>query len=218
MATSDNRFEQGLSQSQWLDLFGPLVQFKVDKPGGVLPAEASNTRAIAEWFNTVDDLMLAAVDGSITGGQTFEYLDNTAAPQVIPVVAGFGTQIIEVNVTTDRNMLELTWFSLTRTVVASNHAIEVQIAQDSGFNDLILRDNFSQSADAGIGFQDEAGWKGNTLMIGPNATAPFSPSSGILRFYVKLTNPESFDSPSWQFAYVVKAFDLTLTEIPGPLS
>ena len=215
MATSDNRFEQGLSQSQWIDLYGELIQFKVDKPGGVLPADASNTRAIAEWFNTVDDLMLAAINGSITGGQTFEYLDNTAAPQVIPVVAGFGTQTIEVNVTTDRNMLELSWFSLTRTAIASDHPIEVQIAQDAGFSNLILRDNFSQSADSGVGFQDEAGWKGNTLMIGSDAAAPFSPSAGVLRFYVRLTNPEAFASPSWQFSYVVKAFDLTLTPFLG---
>ena len=76
MATSDNRFKQGLDLDQWLALFGPLIQFKVDKPGGVLPPEASNTRAIAEWFNTVDDLMLAVVDGSV-GGQAFEETRGT---------------------------------------------------------------------------------------------------------------------------------------------
>lgn len=216
MATSDNRFQQGLSQSQWLDLFGALVQFKVDKPGGVLPAEASNTRAIAEWFNTVDDLMLAAVDGTITGGQTFEYLDNTAAPQVIPAVAPSGTETIEVNVTTDRNMLELTWFSLTRTVVATTFPVNVKIAQDASFNDIIVDEDLSQNKVDDLGA--ESGWNGNTLMIGPQARAPFSPSAGVLRFYVRISNDDVSTSPSWQFAYVVKAFDLTLTVIPTPVA
>lgn len=214
MATSDNRFEQGLSQSQWLDLYSALIQFKVDKPGGVLPAEASNTRSIAEWFNTVDDLMLAAVNGSITGVQPFEYLDNTASLQAIPAVSSFGTQTIEVNVTTDRNMLELTWFSLTRTTASGAHLVQLKIAQDAAFDHLIVNEQMSQ--DASTGLIDESGWNGNTLMVGPFANAPFSPSAGVLRFYVRLEDLVGSPSPSWNFAYVVRAFDLTLTSIPGP--
>ena len=214
MATSDNRFEQGLDQAQWIDLFGALVQFKVDKPGGVLPAEASNTRAIAEWFNTVDDLMLAAVNGSI-GGQAFEYIDNTASPQVIPAISGSSFETIEVNVTTDRNMLELTWFSLTQFSGTGTDLLTVEIAQDSSFFATIFSSDFSQKP-AVAEFQNEAGFKGNTLMVGPFAAAPFSPSAGTLRFYVKLTNDQGGASASYQFAYVVKAFDLSLTDFTPP--
>lgn len=215
MANESNRFEQGLTLSQWLDLFGPLIQFKVDKPGGVLPPEASNTRAIAEWFNTVDDLMLAAVNGTITGGQAFEYIDNTALRQVVPAVGVGSSQTIEVNVTTNRNMLELSWFSLTPVSFPSTNRFTVEIAQDSGFERTIYSSDFSQKPGGGL-FQSESAFGGNTLMIGPNASAPFSPSAGVLRFYVKLTNLEASLSDPIEFAYVVKAFDLTLTEFDIP--
>lgn len=218
MATSDNRFEQGLSQSQWIDLFGALVQFKVDKPGGVLPAEASNTRAIAEWFNTVDDLMLAAVNGTITGGQTFEYLDNTAAPQSFSTIAIGASETIQVDVTTNRNMLELSWFSLTAEEFAGDGRFTVEIGQDSGFLDrhIIYSSDFTQKPGGGD-MSNESAFGGNTLMIGPQARAPISPSAGVLRFFVRLTNLNQSISGAFNFAYVVKAFDLTLTEIPLPL-
>ena len=153
MATSDNRFQMGLSQSQWLDLYSPLVQFKVDKPGGVLPSEASNTRSIAEWFNTVDDLMLAAVDGTITGVQPFEYIDNTASPIVVPTIPLGQNETLEIDITTDRNMLELTWFSLTRVTASAAHTLTLDIAQDSGFDNTIFSSVMTQRSGGG-GTQD----------------------------------------------------------------
>lgn len=217
MANAENQFEQGYTKEEWLDIWSDWVQGKVDKRGGIVPGEGSNTRAGAQWFNLVDDMMLAYLDGG--AASAFEYVDNTAAPAAIPVVNILEFEDIQVDVTTDRNMLELTWFSVTRqTTSAAFDDLEITIAQDAAFNEVIIKTALSQ-APGNPAFQQEAGFKGNTLMIGPQAKAIESPSAGVLRFYVRLENTASVGtSPALQFAFVAKAFDLTLTAIPDPVS
>lgn len=214
MSNPLNQFKQGFTYEEWVALWGTWVQGKVDKRGGVVPAEGSNTRAGAQWFNLVDDLMKAVADGSI-GSNSFEYISNTDSPQTFSAIPQQDEEIIEVNVTTDRNMLELTWFSVMNVADSTFSDMTITIAQDAAFANVIVETPLSQITSSTPLAGGQSGFKGNTLMMGVRAEAPFSPSAGVLRFYVKLSNTGQVgNSPVYIFGYVVKAFDLTLTEMP----
>lgn len=213
MSNPENQFQQGFTFPQFLDLWGGFLQGKIDKPGGAVTAEGSNTRMSAVHQNLVDDALLSIAEFGVPGVPvaSFEYIDNTASPLAVPSI-GVGNDLSTfIDVTTNRNMLELLWFSFTRTEVGAGaqQPVTIEIFQDIAETKPILEVSFPQ----GKVLNDEAGYKGNVLMVGPFANPLDIPVAGTRRFYVKATNDGASATTAGQFAYAVRAFDLALTAI-----
>lgn len=220
MSNPENQFKQGFTYQQFLDLWGDILQGKVDKRGGAVEGPASNQRVAATWGNLIDDLMHAVADGTVGGGSsTFEYVHNTAAPVAIPSIALASTHDFQVDVVTAFNMLELLWCTITRQAQGSFPMpdMKLEISRTANMDELISVTEFPQ--DGLPNWNDACSYTANTLMVGPFGLALDEPVGGTRRFYCRLSNVGSVASTACFFSYTVRAFNLALTaleEFPAP--
>lgn len=232
MSNADNQFKQGFTLGQFLDAHGDKLQGKVDKRGGDVTGTGYNTRAGAEWANLLDDMVKCAAEfGFGSAPPAHEWINNISSPVAIPVLSGPALDFI-IDVPTNRNMLEMAWFSVTRQSATQAWAglLRVTLASDAAFERVFASGVMEVQSDwTGLGYPsgsfsalfDEVMFAmPNSLMIGPFANALEEPSPGLRRFHLRMDVTGGPTSPLF-FNYVVKAFDLTLptaTEFARPVA
>lgn len=214
MSNPINQFET-LTGPQLLEEWGDFLAGKVDKRGGVVPAEGSNKRLSAQWMNLVDDLIIAVANGSISGGATSEIINNTASPEPIGFIGPGDSDDFHVDIETDRDTLEMLWWSVTRS------------ASEPAYEDLRL-EAFSRSTrtpqnliftaelpvNPGTPILDTASTAGHGLLFDPFANALDEIDPGFKRIYFRIFDIGTTETTeNLQFAYVVRAFDTGLTTI-----
>lgn len=220
MSNPDNQFET-LTPEEFLTTWGAYLQGKVDKRGGTVPPEGSNTRLAASWCNLVDDLMLSVLNGSLGGLQTI--VDNTATPLVIPSIGASSFANFEIDVPTTFNTLELLWLSVTR----NNNVPELT---NGGQLNIYLYSRSTRLVENKLIFTPipEFGLD-DPLDYGPSMAGKILRDAyaqeleeivpGSKRLYGRAVNQGTGATADIRLAYAVRAFDLALTAItPKPTS
>ncbi len=212
MSNPDNQFDT-LTQEEFLAAWGTYLQGKVDKRGGAVSPEGSNTRLAASWMNLVDDLILSTINGNL---QPSPIVENTAAPLAIPTISMGSTYMFTFDVPTTANNLELLWWSLTRTAPASGSVDGLTFSMFSrttrGDNELMHHAVMPENTSGGV--LDFSPTPSGKFLRDAFARELEEIVADHRRIYCAATNTGTAATPPLQLAYAMRASNLTLTEIP----